>query len=219
MPTFRRASSFATMGLLLAVLVPATAMPAAAATTYHLALDPVTSGLQSLTQVTNANDGTNRLFVVEQRGDIRVVQGGVVQPGFFLDIRSWVANSGEQGLLGVAFHPDFATNHRFFVYYTRNGGDIVVMRFTASAPGTETDTSTAAALIGASTRRPPTQPLRNSSGAARTTQGSSAAVNNSRTVWITGCPDATWRRYDDGTPLPSPDGRRAARRDFEVMPR
>ncbi len=146
MLTLRRASTFATIGLLLGAVIPAAVMPVAAATT-SISLSPVASGFQHPTQVTSANDGSGRLFVVEQGGTIRVVQGGVRQPGYFLDIRSWVASGGERGLLGLAFHPDFATNHQFFVYYTRNGGDIVVMRFTAGAPGTPTPKSTAAALM------------------------------------------------------------------------
>ena len=54
-------------------------------------------------------------------------RAGSCQPGYFLDIRSKVADGGERGLLGLAFHPNFTSNHRFFVYYTRNGGDIVVV--------------------------------------------------------------------------------------------
>jgi len=99
------------------------------------------------TQVTNAGDGTKRLFIVERRGTIRVIKGGILQPGFFLDIRSRVEDGGERGLLGVAFHPRFETNRRLFVFYTRNGGDVVVSRFTANAAGTRVDADTARPLL------------------------------------------------------------------------
>jgi glucose/arabinose dehydrogenase len=62
------------------------------------------------------NDG--RLFVVEQAGRIRVIEGGQVLERPFLDIRDRVRSGGERGLLSVAFHPDFAANGRFFVDYT-----------------------------------------------------------------------------------------------------
>ena len=100
-----------------------------------------------LTQVTAAGDGTDRLFVVERRGTIVIVENGAVRPGYFLDIRSAVEDGGERGLLGLAFHPDFATNRRFFVFYTRNGGDIVVARYTANASRTAASASTAAPLL------------------------------------------------------------------------
>ena len=108
-------------------------MPGSALGATSITLQPVASGFVAPTQVTNAHDGTNRLFVVEQRGTIRAVLNGVIQPGFFLDIRSKVEDGGERGLLGLAFDPRFKTNHRFYVYYTRNGGDIVVSRFTTNA--------------------------------------------------------------------------------------
>jgi glucose/arabinose dehydrogenase len=104
-------------------------------------------GLRPLTQVTNAGDGTDRLFLVEKRGTIRVFEGGAVQPGYFMDIRSKVADSGERGLLGLAFHPDFETNHRLFVFYTRNGGDIVVSRYTTNAAGTDVIESSHSPLL------------------------------------------------------------------------
>ena len=63
-------------------------MPGSALGATSISLQPVVGGFASPTQVTNAHDGTNRLFVVEQRGTIRVVQNGVLQPGYFLDIRS-----------------------------------------------------------------------------------------------------------------------------------
>ena len=70
--------------------------------------------------LTHAGDGSGRLFVVEQRGVIRVMdQAGNLSPTPFLDIRTKVRFGGERGLLSVAFHPDFARNGRFFVNYTR----------------------------------------------------------------------------------------------------
>ena len=116
--------------------------PVGVAAAFTISLDPVTSGLESPTQITNAGDGTDRLFAVEQQGTIRVIQGGVLQPGYFLDIRSKVEDGGERGLLGLAFSPNFETNRQLFVFYTRNGGDIVVTRFTTNAPRTNADEST-----------------------------------------------------------------------------
>jgi glucose/arabinose dehydrogenase len=100
-------------------------------------LGKLADGLRPLTQVTNAGDGTNRLFLVEKRGTIRVYQNGALRSGYFMDIRSKVEDNGERGLLGLAFHPDFETNHRLFVFYTRNGGDVVVSRYTTNAAGTD----------------------------------------------------------------------------------
>ena len=66
-----------------------------------------------------ANDGTGRLFVVEQRGTVRAIQNGLPAATTFLDIQSKVDFGGEKGLLGFAFHPQFAQNRRFFLNYTR----------------------------------------------------------------------------------------------------
>ncbi len=82
-------------------------------------LQPVMSGLSSPVFVTNAHDGSNRLFVVEQGGIIKVLQPGATVPTEFLNITTRVLSGGERGLLGLAFHPQYATNRRFFVYYTR----------------------------------------------------------------------------------------------------
>jgi glucose/arabinose dehydrogenase len=143
-----RARSSMILGLSLAALLLAMAIPpATAAADYSISLDKIASGLQSPTQITSANDGTGRLFVVEQRGTVRVIQGGVLQPGYFLDIRSKVAQGGERGLLGLAFHPSFASNHRFYVYYTRPGGDVVVSRFLANSLATKGNTATASPLL------------------------------------------------------------------------
>src|SRR5262249_39231633 len=87
--------------------------------TVTIDLQPVVTGLSSPVFVCNAHDGTNRLFIVEQPGVIKVLQPGSSTPTVFLDISSRVMFGGEQGLLGLAFHPQYTTNLRFFVNYTR----------------------------------------------------------------------------------------------------
>jgi glucose/arabinose dehydrogenase len=98
--------------------------------------------LQSITQtrltnptfVVNANDGSGRLFVLEQGGRILVVPAGSTVATVFLDLTDRVLTSTERGLLGLAFHPQFAENHRFFVNYTRKtDGTIVVAEYHTSA--------------------------------------------------------------------------------------
>jgi|RhiMetdeSRZDD1v2_1073273.scaffolds.fasta_scaffold56199_4 glucose/arabinose dehydrogenase len=107
----------------------------------QLTVVKVTGGLSSPLGVTHAGDGTHRLFVVEQAGRVRIVQGGKIT-GTFLDIRSKVLSGGERGLLGLAFHPDFATNGFLFVYYTRPDGDIVIARMQANGAKTFASAST-----------------------------------------------------------------------------
>ena len=71
--------------------------------------------------VSIANAGDNRLFIVEQAGRIKIIDQGIVQTTPFLNITSIVNDSqSEQGLLGLAFHPNYASNGYFYVYYTSN---------------------------------------------------------------------------------------------------
>ena len=84
-----------------------------------LTLTSVASGFTSPLALVPSNDSTNRLFVVEQRGTIRIIQNGALLAGNFLDISSKVITAGEQGLLGLAFHPQFASNQKFYIYYSR----------------------------------------------------------------------------------------------------
>jgi glucose/arabinose dehydrogenase len=80
----------------------------------------VASGLEWPVAIANAGDGSGRLFVVEQNGRIRVVKNGALLSTPFLDITSRVLSTGnEQGLLGLAFHPQYAANRKFYVFYTR----------------------------------------------------------------------------------------------------
>src|SRR6185436_6087357 len=89
------------------------------AQTPRISLVPLLSGLTNPVLLTNAKDGSNRRFIVEQVGRILVLQPGATTPTLFLDIRSLVAFGGERGLLGLAFHPRFASNGLFYVNYTR----------------------------------------------------------------------------------------------------
>ncbi|MGI8885040.1 MAG: PQQ-dependent sugar dehydrogenase, partial [Pyrinomonadaceae bacterium] len=83
---------------------------------------------------TSARDGSRRLFVVELGGTIKVVQPGATTATDFLNISSKISTGGERGLLGLAFHPQFSQNRRFFVYYTRVGdGALQIGEFQASA--------------------------------------------------------------------------------------
>lgn len=93
----------------------------------------VTSGLASPVGITHAGDGSNRLFILEQGGVIRILADGQLLTAPFLDIRSRVGTSGnEQGLLGLAFHPEYAENGLFFVDYTDLDGNTVISRFQVS---------------------------------------------------------------------------------------
>jgi len=85
-----------------------------------LSLDNIVTGLSLPVFVTHAGDGSNRLFIVEQAGRIRVFQNGSLLGTPFLDIQSRVTSGGERGLLGIAFHPDYKNNRRFFLNYTNN---------------------------------------------------------------------------------------------------
>jgi glucose/arabinose dehydrogenase len=115
-----------------------------------LKLDPfITAGLASPVFLTQPlNDG--RIFVVEQGGRIRVVKNGVLQTTPFLDISTRVLSGGERGLLSVAFHPQYATNHFFYVYFTtQTNGDIRVERFTTTSNPEVADPTTSKLIITA----------------------------------------------------------------------
>jgi uncharacterized repeat protein (TIGR01451 family) len=94
----------------------------------------VASGIRFPVQVTHAGDGSGRLFVVQQEGYIRIIKNGALLTTPFLDLRSQISCCGETGLLGLAFHPDYASNGYFYVNYTRSGDSAtVIRRFSVSA--------------------------------------------------------------------------------------
>lgn len=114
--------------LLLAILFS----PVLRAQVPQLKLIPyISSGLVKPVDITHCGD--SRVFIVEQDGRIRIVQNGVLQSLPFLDINPQVNSTGnEQGLLGLAFHPDYKSNGYFYINYTNNSGNTVVSRFSVN---------------------------------------------------------------------------------------
>ena len=98
-----------------------------------IGLQEVASGLQFPVLVTAPPGDTSRLFVVEKRGVIRLIRNGALQPTPFFDMRGRVSTGGEQGLLGMAFHPDYAANGVFVINYTDTQGDTRVATMKVSS--------------------------------------------------------------------------------------
>jgi len=90
-------------------------------------------GLSNPVHIAHSNDRSGRLFVVEQRGRIRVVRDGALRAAPFLDISARVSCCGERGLLSVAFPPNFSSRGHFYVDYTDVNGDTAISRFRVSA--------------------------------------------------------------------------------------
>jgi glucose/arabinose dehydrogenase len=95
-------------------------------------LEQVASGLSFPLYLTAPPGDVARLFIVEKTGAIRIVKSGSLLPDPFLDISSLISNGGEQGLLGLAFDPQYAANGRFVVHYTDTAGDTHLSTFQVS---------------------------------------------------------------------------------------
>ncbi len=102
----------------------------------QLELVDFVDGLQAPLFLTHAGDGTGQLYVLEQAGRIRLIAAdGTLQEEPFLDITERVSSGGERGLLGLAFHPAYESNGRFFVNYTDRNGDTHISEFARSSNG------------------------------------------------------------------------------------
>jgi glucose/arabinose dehydrogenase len=94
----------------------------------------VVAGLSSPLDVQIPPGERGRMFVVEQGGRIRVARAGALVAAPFLDISARISSGGERGLLGLAFHPQYATNGRFYLNYTDRSGDTHISEFRAPTP-------------------------------------------------------------------------------------
>jgi glucose/arabinose dehydrogenase len=141
------------LSVLLATLV--LALPASAqicdgistASGSNLTAVRVASGLSRPVLAVSPPGDAERLFIVEQTGLIRILEGGVVNPTAFLDLTATTRNpnnggGNEEGLLGLAFHPDYHTNGWFFVLRNNLAGNIEILRFTRDTPTTANETPT-----------------------------------------------------------------------------
>lgn len=107
--------------------------PVQAASQRSLELEDVAFGFQSITAIAAPHDGSGRLFIAEQAGLVHIIEDGVVQPQPFLDLTASTNAFVEQGLLGLAFHPNYAANGWVFVHYTNLNGHSRVVRYTVSS--------------------------------------------------------------------------------------
>ena len=107
------------------------------------------SGFSSPLDMSHAGDGSGRLFVAEKSGRVRIIDSnGSTLSSPFLNISDKVFNSGERGLLGMAFHPDYANNGYLFLHYSDDNGDTQVSRFTVNSNDPNLiDTSTEESII------------------------------------------------------------------------
>jgi glucose/arabinose dehydrogenase len=97
----------------------------------NISLNQVITGLNQPMQFVNAGDGTNRIFIPQKGGEIKVFDRNFASLGTFLTLTplTEILTDGEQGLLSLCFHPQYKTNGLFFVYYVNTAGDLEIARF------------------------------------------------------------------------------------------
>lgn len=121
-------------------------------------LQEVVSGLSFPLYLTAPAGDLARLFVVEKTGGIRIVKDGILLPDPFLDLSALVSSGSEQGLLGLAFDPDYATSGMFVVHYTDGAGNTAVWRFRVSTDPDRADPASGQVVLTAN------QPFENHNG-------------------------------------------------------
>lgn len=116
----------------------------------QLNLVKVVEGLELPVQVTHSGDGSNRIFIVEQKGRVRTFKDGLESEQPFIDITPQVSCCGEKGLLNIVFSPDFQSNQQFYLSYTSHDGALVVSRFTAASDLETTNSASEEVLLAVS---------------------------------------------------------------------
>lgn len=115
-----------------------------------ISLEPFLSTSAQLTYLTDANDGSQRLFLVEKQGRVRIIRDGKILDRPFLDISALVESRGtEQGLFSIAFDPDYASNGQLYVNYTAKAGngDSVIARYRISVDPDVVDPESAQVIL------------------------------------------------------------------------
>ena len=108
----------------------------------------ISNGISQPIFLTYPDDGSGRLFVVEQNGRILILEKGKLHPKPFLDISSLLSTGGERGLLGLAFHPRYRENGRYFLNYTREqDGATVIAEYRASSNPYRSETTEIVLLV------------------------------------------------------------------------
>ncbi len=122
-----------------------------------ISLQSIATGFASPVEITNAGD--SRLFVVQKGGLIRILNAdGTVNATPFLNLSAFVSTNSERGLLGLAFHPNYATNGYFFVNYTNLAGNTIIARYTVNVSNPNIANTTETVLMTI------TQPFANHNG-------------------------------------------------------
>lgn len=118
------------------------------AQTNKIQLTPFVTGLEYPVYVTTSHDNSDRMFVVEQGGKIKIIKGGQVQAESFLDISAEVKFGYEAGLLCIVFYPQFASNGRLFVSFVHTTGDLFIREYRVSTTNPDlVDTTTARDIL------------------------------------------------------------------------
>ena len=119
-----------------------------------ISFQEIASGLSNPVFITNAGDGSGRIFILERSGRIRIFKNGILFPTPFLDIQSIVKSTGgEQGLLSLAFHPSYGSNGKFYVVYTApragdsNGSILTLRQYSVSANPDVADSASGATIL------------------------------------------------------------------------
>lgn len=111
-----------------------------------IALQTFATGFDGPVEITNAGD--SRLFVVEKGGLIRILNSnGTINSTPFLNLSTLISTDIEQGLLGLAFHPNYATNGYFFVNYTNTSGNTVIARYSVNSGNPDIANTTGTILM------------------------------------------------------------------------